>query len=136
MRPSRLGSGGVVRLELDPCAALDEQSLEHVLDPGRRPEVPLDVRAAAAGADDSEVARVDMDDPFRVEHDRNAGREVRLAADQLAAALDLDDDLLGWDELGHCLISLRSASGVAAQVQPELARSWHRAGTDTSQVLA
>ena len=31
-------------------------------------------------------------EPLRVEHDRHAGREVRLADDQLAAAADLDDD--------------------------------------------
>jgi hypothetical protein len=30
--------------------------------------------------------------PFRVEDERNAGREVRLAGEQLPAAADLDDE--------------------------------------------
>ena len=41
--------GQVVRLELDPRAPLDEQRLEHVLDPLRRAEALHDVRPPAAG---------------------------------------------------------------------------------------
>jgi hypothetical protein len=43
---------------------------------------------------DGEIAGRDVADPFRLQDDRDAGREVRLADDQLAAATDLDDDSL------------------------------------------
>ena len=51
---ARLGQR--VRLELDARAVLDEQRLEHVLDPLRRAEAALDARAPAAGPDDGEIA--------------------------------------------------------------------------------
>ena len=57
-----------------------------------RPEPLLDVRPAATGAHDREVAVPDVADPLRVEHDRHAGREVRLTDDEPAAAADLDDE--------------------------------------------
>ena len=123
--------GRRMRLELDARAAFDEQTLEHVLDPSRRPEVPLDLCAPASGADDGEIARVDVHDPLRVEHDRHARREEGLAADQLAAPFDLDDDVPGWDELGHCVVSLRSSYPLAVRERRESARSWHSDGTDT-----
>ena len=71
----------VVRLERLPRAALDEQRLEHVLDAVGRAEPLLDLRPAAAGAHDGEVAGLEVADPLRLEHDRHAGREVRLADD-------------------------------------------------------
>ena len=52
-RPAR----GVVRLELDPRALLDEQRLEHVLDAVGRAEPTLHPGAAAPGSDEREVAR-------------------------------------------------------------------------------
>ena len=59
----------------------------------RGPSTALDPRAAAAGADEREVARPDASPTaLRVEHDRHARREVRLADDELAARADLDDE--------------------------------------------
>ncbi len=46
VRPSRLGLRQVVRLEALAEALLDEQRLEHVLDPVRRPDDPLDASLA------------------------------------------------------------------------------------------
>jgi hypothetical protein len=80
-----------VRLELLPRAGLDEQRLEHVLDPFRRPDPPPDAGAAAAGDDLDEIAGVDVVQPLRVEDDGNAGSEVRLAGEELAPPPDLDD---------------------------------------------
>src|SRR5581483_10032258 len=86
------GRRGVVRLEVDARAALDEQPLEDVLDPRRRAEHALDLRAAAPGADDRELARAEVVPPLRVEDEGNPGREVRLAHDEPAASTDLDDE--------------------------------------------
>ena len=112
-------------------AVLDEQRLEHVLDPPRRPEPALDPRAAAAGADDREVAGLEVADPLRLEHDRHAGREVRLADDELAAAADLDDDA-GWRS-GR-LASDRGGSGgsSSARSRARRARGPCRAGSARS----
>jgi len=42
-----------------------------------------------------QVARLEVPQPFRLEQEGNARREVRLADDELAAAADLDDDRVG-----------------------------------------
>src|SRR4029077_4188938 len=44
------------RLELLPCATVEEQPLEHALDLIGRPEHALDLRAAAAARDDGELS--------------------------------------------------------------------------------
>src|SRR6185503_6217708 len=48
--------GRIVRLERSAQPALNEQALEHRLDPVGRPEHLLQAGTAAAGADDGEVA--------------------------------------------------------------------------------
>jgi hypothetical protein len=68
-----------------------EQTFEHDLDVLRLAELALDTRAAAAGADDDEVSRTDVAAAFAVDRDRNVRDEVRLADEQLAALVDLDD---------------------------------------------
>jgi hypothetical protein len=83
-----------VRLERLPRPALDEQRLEHVLDPVRRADARADLRAAAAGDDVDEVARLDVVQALRVEDDRRSRLEVRLALDEPAAPLNLDDQAL------------------------------------------
>ena len=98
VNPARgVGLGWIVRLEGAAGAALDEKRLEDVLDLIGRAEDLLDVRAPATGAHHGEVAARDVPDAFRLEHHRNARREVRLADDQLPFAFHLDDDAL----LGH-----------------------------------
>jgi hypothetical protein len=68
-----------------------EQALEHDLDVLRLAELALDVRTAAAGADDNEVSGTDVAAALPVDRDRNVRDEVRLADEQLAALVDLDD---------------------------------------------
>jgi hypothetical protein len=68
-----------------------EQALEHDLDVLRLAELALDARAAAARPDDDEVPRSDFAAAFPVNGDRNIRNEVRLADEQLAALVDLDD---------------------------------------------
>jgi hypothetical protein len=68
-----------------------EQSLEHDLDVLGLAELALDPRAAAARADDDEIAGPDIAAAFSVDRDRNVRDEVRLADEQLAALVDLDD---------------------------------------------
>jgi hypothetical protein len=51
--------------------------------------------APAPRTDDGEIARLDVADPFGVEDQRHARREVGLAGDELAAPADLDDDGVG-----------------------------------------
>jgi hypothetical protein len=68
-----------------------EQALEHDLDVFRLAELALDVRAAAARADNDEVSGPDVAAALPVDRDRNVGDEVRLADEQLAALVDLDD---------------------------------------------
>jgi hypothetical protein len=68
-----------------------EQALEHDLDVLRLAELALDARAAAARADDDEVSGPDVTAAFPVNRDRNVRNEVRLADEQLAALVDLDD---------------------------------------------
>jgi hypothetical protein len=84
--------GRRVRLELLARALLDEQRLEHVLDPTRGAQRALDAGAAPAGAHDREVAGAEVAEPPRLEHDRHARREVRLAYDELSPPPDLDHD--------------------------------------------
>ena len=55
-RPSGVRRRRLERLERLPRAALDEQPLEHGLDPVGRPEHALDLRAPAAARDDGELA--------------------------------------------------------------------------------
>jgi hypothetical protein len=68
-----------------------EQALKHDLDVLRPAELALDPRAAAARADDDEVSGPDVAAALPVDRDRNVRDEVRLADDQLAALVDLDD---------------------------------------------
>jgi hypothetical protein len=86
--------GRRVRLERLPRPALDEQCLEDVLDPVPRADARADLGAAAAGDDVDEVARLDVVQALRVEDDRRSGLEVRLALDEPAAPLNLDDQAL------------------------------------------
>jgi hypothetical protein len=68
-----------------------EQALEHDLDVLRLAELALDARATAARADDDEVTGPDVTAALPVNRDRNVRDEVRLADEQLAALVDLDD---------------------------------------------
>jgi hypothetical protein len=68
-----------------------EQSLEHDLDVLRLPELAFDPRAAPAGADDDEISGADVAAALALDRDRNVRDEVRLADQQLAALVDLDD---------------------------------------------
>jgi hypothetical protein len=68
-----------------------EQALEHNLDVLRLAKLALDAGAATARADDDEVTRPDVAAAFPVDRDRNVRDEVRLADEQLAALVDLDD---------------------------------------------
>jgi hypothetical protein len=68
-----------------------EQTLEHDLDVLRLAELALDTRTAAAGADYDEVSRPDVAAALPVNRDGNVRNEVRLADEQLAALVDLDD---------------------------------------------
>jgi hypothetical protein len=68
-----------------------EQALEHDLNVLCLTELALDARAATAGADDNEVSGPDVAAAFPVDRDRNVRDEVRLADEQLAALVDLDD---------------------------------------------
>ncbi len=88
----QLRRGCVVGLERDARALLDQQRLEHVLDPRRRPERSLDPRPPAAGAHERELAGSDTAASLRLEHDRHARREVRLADQQPAATANFDDE--------------------------------------------
>ena len=62
----------LVLLERLPVAALDEQRFEHVLDVVGAAEVLLDVRAPAPGANDREVAALEVAGALLVERDRHA----------------------------------------------------------------
>ncbi|MGZ4317505.1 MAG: hypothetical protein ACXVRS_16995 [Gaiellaceae bacterium] len=70
---------------------MHEQAFEHDLDVLRLAELALDARTAAAGADDDEVSGPDVAAALPVDRDRNVRDEVRLADEQLAALVDLDD---------------------------------------------
>jgi len=75
-----------MRLKALSCPGLHEQRLEHVLDPLRRAEHPLDARTPAPAGDNCEIAGPPLARTFAVDHDRHPRREVRLADQQLAAA--------------------------------------------------
>jgi hypothetical protein len=68
-----------------------EEALEHDLDVLRLAELALDASAATARADDDEVTGPDVAAAFSVDRDRNVRDEIRLADEQLAALVDLDD---------------------------------------------
>jgi hypothetical protein len=78
---------------------VDEQALEHHLDVARLPEHALEPGSAAARADDSEVAGAGVTEALAVQQERDARHEVRLADDELAALLDLDDCAVGQLDL-------------------------------------
>jgi hypothetical protein len=87
-----VGVGSVIRLELGAHTGIDEQSLEDGLDVLRLAENPLELCPAAARPHDGEVARTYIAEPLAVEHERNVRHEERLAQDELALLLDLDDE--------------------------------------------
>ena len=95
--PREVGLWRLMRLEGHPRATLHEQRLKDVLDVIGGAEHLLHPRAPSPRVHDREVARGDVADPLRLEHDRDARREVGLADDQLSPPPDLDDDAL----LGH-----------------------------------
>jgi hypothetical protein len=68
-----------------------KQPFEHDLDVLRLAELALEPRAAAAGADHDQVAGADVAAALAVDRDRDVRDEVRLADQQLAALVDLDD---------------------------------------------
>jgi hypothetical protein len=68
-----------------------EQALEHDLDVLRLAELALDARAATAGANNDEVTGPNVAAALPVDRDWNVRDEVRLADEQLAALVDLDD---------------------------------------------
>jgi hypothetical protein len=68
-----------------------EQSLEHDLDVLRLAELALDPCTTAPRADDYEIAGPNVAAAFPVDRDGNVRDEVRLADEQLAALVDLDD---------------------------------------------
>ncbi|HKG10534.1 MAG TPA: hypothetical protein VKB07_08185 [Gaiellaceae bacterium] len=80
-------------LEAVARAFLHQQALQHGLDRLRPAENPLEPRSApSVRGDDCEVAGTRFVAAFLVQEDRRAGREVRLADDELPAApRDLDD---------------------------------------------
>jgi hypothetical protein len=78
---------------------MHEQPVENRVDVLGAAEHPLEPRAAASRAHDGEIARPGVAEAFAVEHERNAGNEVRLADDELAALLDLDDGAVGQLDL-------------------------------------
>jgi hypothetical protein len=76
-----------------------EQTLEHDLDVLRAPEDALEPRAAPPGPNDGEIAGARGAEALAVDHERDARHEVRLADDELAALLDLDDGVVGQLDL-------------------------------------
>ena len=80
-----------MRLEASPGAGLDEQRLQHMVDPLRRAEETLHARPSAPARDHGEIARPRLARALAVDHDRHARPEVRLANQQLAAPGELDN---------------------------------------------
>jgi hypothetical protein len=70
---------------------VDEQPFEHDLDVLRLAELALELRAAAVGAYDDQIAGADVAAALAIDRDRDVRDEVRLADQQLAALVDLDD---------------------------------------------
>ena len=83
----------IVGLEAGQLALLHQQRLEHRLDPVSPPEHALQPRPATAGADEREVAGPRLAAAALVEHDGHAGREVRLADEELSPPGQLDYEL-------------------------------------------
>ena len=75
----------LVRLEVRRAPLLDEQPLEHVLDPRRRAEHALDRARPRPVRDDDEIAGPASPRPLRSSAIGTPGREVRLADDELPA---------------------------------------------------
>jgi hypothetical protein len=80
------------RLERVSLPLVLEQALEHGLDPVGGPERALEPRPPSPRSDDGEVSLPHVAEALAVEHDRHAGREVRLPDHELAAAAHLDDE--------------------------------------------
>jgi hypothetical protein len=70
---------------------VDEQPFEHDLDVLRLAELALELCAASARAHDDQIAGADVAAALAVDRDRDVRDEVRLADQQLAALVDLDD---------------------------------------------
>jgi len=68
-----------------------EQAFEHDLDVLCLAELALDPGAAAARAYHNKVPGPNVTAPFPVDRDRDVRDEIRLADEQLAAIVDLDD---------------------------------------------
>jgi hypothetical protein len=81
-----------MRLKPLPRARVHEQRFENVIDPLRGAEHTLHPRPPAPARDDGEVAGPRIACALAVDHDRHAGREVRLTDEQLAPPGKLDDD--------------------------------------------
>jgi hypothetical protein len=73
---------------------LRQQRFEHRLYPVRPPENALEDGPAPPLPDDGEIAGPRVAAPLAVDRERNTGREVRLADEQLAPAGELDYDLI------------------------------------------
>ena len=84
--------GRVVLRERLAQALVLEQPLQDALDRLHRPQRAFEPRPTPAGHDHRELARPHLPEPLAVDHDRHAGREVRLAEEELPAAAKLDDD--------------------------------------------
>ena len=88
---TEIGLRCLVRLEVGANSRVDEQPFEHDLDVLCLAELALEPRAAATGAHDDQVAGADVAAALAVDRDRDVRDEVRLADQQLAALVDLDD---------------------------------------------
>ena len=82
----------VVRLELGPRFAVDEQAFENRFDVVSFSEHSFEPRPAATGSNDREITAPGLAQSLAVEDERDPGHEVRLADDKLAALCDLDDN--------------------------------------------
>jgi len=68
-----------------------QQAFEHDLDVLRLAELAFDSRAAATGSHHDQIAGADVAAALPLDRDRDVRDEVRLADEQLAALVDLDD---------------------------------------------
>ena len=93
-------------LQRRPRAALDQETLEHSLDPARRPEHALDLRSPPTTRDHGQVASFCPVQRLAIEGDRRPRREVGLAHHELAATRDLH----------HCPDRLQSSTDSNAQL--------------------
>ena len=80
-------------------ALVPEEALEHRLDPARRAENLLDLRAAPSQPDDDEVADRCLPRALAVDGHRDAAVEVRVADEELALAGKLADELFRHHEV-------------------------------------